>query len=188
MINKPQNFEDLLELQKILDEEVGKPRENGFIPKKRDYIKIVKSMIAEIIEFNEETENTHKTWKQKEFNKENMIEESVDILFFFLQLCNLVNGEDNKIIKMLSQGWENSWGINHSVICDDDTELLLINKLSDASWNLTISICSNVLALLICLYIENKITKEKVLNTYYKKWQKNMTRINKDWSLDYKKD
>lgn len=75
-------FIELLEMQKQLDETVEKPRDNGFKPKRRTYQKIVKSMIAEIIEFNEETRDTHKTWKQKEFNVIKMVEESVDILFF----------------------------------------------------------------------------------------------------------
>lgn len=185
-IKKPETFEDLLELQKRLDKEIEKPRDNGFIPKERDYSKIVKSMIAEIIEFNEETKNTHKTWKQKVFDREKMVEESSDILFFFLQLCNLVNDKDEKIKKMLSDGWENAWLIEElfELFGDkEDIELLLINKLSDISWNLSISMCFNVLALLVCLYMENEITKQEILDTYWNKWQKNMERINKDWSL-----
>lgn len=62
-------------------------------------------MIAEIIEFNEETENTHKVWKQKEFNKEKMIEESVDVLFFYLQMCNLITEKDEKTKEILTQAW-----------------------------------------------------------------------------------
>lgn len=36
MISKPRCFLDLLELQQMLDNEVSKPRENGFVPKKRN--------------------------------------------------------------------------------------------------------------------------------------------------------
>ena len=33
-IKKPENFEELLELQRILDENTTKTRENGFTPEK----------------------------------------------------------------------------------------------------------------------------------------------------------
>lgn len=87
-IKKPETFEDLLELQKILDENTGKARQNGFIPRERNIDDIRLSLIAELIEFNEELPQTHKTWKQKSFSKENAIIESIDVLFFFLQFIN----------------------------------------------------------------------------------------------------
>lgn len=90
-------FRELLEMQRELDKEIEKPRKNGFKPKFRNYRIIVKSMIAKIIEFNEETKNTHKTWQQKEFDKNKAIEESVDILFFYLQLVNLVKKQTKEL-------------------------------------------------------------------------------------------
>lgn len=35
-MKKPTNFRELLELQRILDMETAKPRENGFEPRKRN--------------------------------------------------------------------------------------------------------------------------------------------------------
>ena len=64
-LKKPETFEDLLNLQRILDENTGKARQNGFIPRKRNIDDIRLSLIAELIEFNEELPQTHKTWKQK---------------------------------------------------------------------------------------------------------------------------
>lgn len=45
MISKPRCFLDLLELQKILDDEVSKPRENGFEPRERLTIDILFSAL-----------------------------------------------------------------------------------------------------------------------------------------------
>ena len=87
-LKKPETFEELLELQRVLDENTGKVRQNGFIPRERNIDDIRLSLIAELIEFNEELPRTHKTWKQKSFNKENAIVESIDVLFFFLQFIN----------------------------------------------------------------------------------------------------
>lgn len=177
------SFRELLEMQKELDEAIEKPRKNGFKPKFRNYRIIVKSMIAEIIEFNEETKNTHKTWKQKEFDKNKVIEESVDILFFYLQLVNLVEKTDKRIIDFLNSTWEESWKNsekNNSEIMD--IELLLIKKLSDMDWCLIISKCLDVMGILVQLYVDNGITREVVENFYEEKWQKNMDRINGEWS------
>lgn len=177
-------FIELLEMQKQLDEAVEKPRDNGFKPKRRTYQKIVKSMIAEIIEFNEETRNTHKTWKQKEFNVIKMVEESVDILFFYLQLVNFVSDEEGKIKTSLSEAWENAWeDVDDYMETSTDTELELIKNLSDMEWCLTLAKCLNVMGLLVNLYADNDISRETVEHTYKEKWNKNMERINKDWSL-----
>lgn len=186
MINKEIKditFSDLLELQTQLDEEVAKPRPNGFVPKHRTYNKMVKSMIAEIIEFNEETENTHKTWKQKEFDREKTIEESVDVCFFYLQICNLVTGGDKEFVRILSNSWEKAWeSIDRYTNYGTDIELELIKHLSDREWCLSISKCLNVMSLLISIYVTNDIKKETVIETYLNKWKKNMQRIKGDWS------
>lgn len=177
-------FIELLEMQKQLDETVEKPRDNGFKPKRRTYQKIVKSMIAEIIEFNEETRDTHKTWKQKEFNVIKMVEESVDILFFYLQLVNFLGKEDERIIEILNMAWEECWKevdeYRDTVV---DIELELIKNLSDMEWCLALPKCLNIMGLLVNLYVNNDIFRETVEHTYKEKWQKNMERINGDWSL-----
>lgn len=189
MINKDIKeitFTDLLELQKQLDEEVAKPRENGFVPRRRNYNKMVKSMIAEIIEFNEETENTHKTWKQKEFDREKMVVESVDICFFYLQICNLVTGKDQEFIRILSESWERAWdSVDRYTTYGEDVELELIKHLSNTEWCLSISKCLNIMTLLISIYVNNDISKDKVIQTYLTSWERNIkVRIKEDWSDD----
>ena len=60
---RPENFEDILKLQKHLDENLNNVRE-------RTLKDIKLSLIAEVIEFNEETPESHKTWKTKPYDKE----------------------------------------------------------------------------------------------------------------------
>lgn len=178
-------FVDLLDLQRQLDEEVAKPRENGFVPRRRNYNKMVKSMIAEIIEFNEETENTHKTCKQKEFDREKMIKKSVDICFFYLQICNLLTGKDQEFIRILSESWERAWeSVDPYTTYGYDVELELIKHLSSTEWCLSISKCLNIMTLLISIYVNNDISKDKMIQTYLTEWKRNITvRIKDDWSL-----
>ena len=78
---RPETFEDILKLQKHLDESIHNSRE-------RTEEDIKTSMIAELIEFNEETKDSHKTWKTKEYNKAKELKELTDVYFFFAQLVN----------------------------------------------------------------------------------------------------
>ena len=48
-IKKPEIFEELLNLQRILDETIDKPRENKFKPRHRNIYDMEMSIIAEII-------------------------------------------------------------------------------------------------------------------------------------------
>lgn len=78
---RPENFEDILNPQKHLDKNIHSSRERT--------IKDIKlSLIAEVIEFNEETPESHKTWKTKPYDKEKELEEFTDIWFFLAQMVN----------------------------------------------------------------------------------------------------
>ena len=80
-IKKPENFLDMLELQKFQDKHI-----KNNIPRELKHIKL--SLIAEAVEFNEETKDTHKTWKPFKYDKEKELEELVDVWFFTAQLIN----------------------------------------------------------------------------------------------------
>jgi len=67
---RPETFEDILKLQKHLDENLNNVRPRTL----RD---IVLSLIAEYIEFNEETPESHKTWKTKPYDKQKELEELI---------------------------------------------------------------------------------------------------------------
>lgn len=174
------SLEDILELQRQLDEAISKKRDSGFVPRERDYKDIILSMIAEIIEFNEETEGTHKTWKEKDFNIDNMKEEAVDILFFFAQLINKLE-EDKKDISLKDRVlslWERAWKEEDIGISN---ELELIGSLTRIGFTIDFRIIDVTLDL-ARLYRTYGITKEDLYELYYFKWLKNMGRIEGDWT------
>lgn len=173
-------FIDLLEMQKQLDEEVAKPRDNGFVPRIRSRKDIILSMIAEIIEFNEETEHSHKTWKFKKRSEYSaIIEEATDILFFYLQLVNHAELEKFQI-EAISQLWNKVWNYD-DFYCDCDTEVDLIRTITRTDCY-TYPWLMDVLMALILLYKGNAFLKNGIIQTYVNKWQKNMGRIKEDWS------
>ena len=114
----------------------------------------------------------------------NVVEESVYILFFYLQLVNFLGREDGRIIEILNTAWEECWKeVDEYRDTVADIELELIKNLSDMEWCLTLPKCLNIMGLLVNLYTNNDIFRETVEHTYKEKWNKNMERINKDWSL-----
>lgn len=176
-IKKPETFEELLDLQKILDETINKPRENKFKPRYRSCYDMKMSIIAEVIEFNEETRFSHKTWKQKEFNEEKLKEEAIDILFFFLQLINRnINDKNDFDLKFITTEWNILFEDNSRIVYSDEAEMRIIKNISyDDIYRAFVN--------LIDLYRAYGIDQNEVYSIYYKKWQKNMDRINKDWTM-----
>ena len=77
----PKNLIEMIMYQKFLDEKINNVRT-------RDLRDIKKSLLAELIEFDEETPESHKTWKEKEVDKNMMLEELTDVYFFFSQMIN----------------------------------------------------------------------------------------------------
>ena len=177
MEKKPESFQELLNLQALLDETIDRPRENGFKPRYRTYEDIKMSIIAEVIEFNEETKFSHKTWKEKEFNEENLKEESIDILFFFLQFVNK-SIRDNSILdlRFFINNWDTLFKDKSRIDYSDGLELGIIRNVSrDDIWR--------GFVYLIDLYRAYSISQDEVYSIYYRKWQKNIERIKKDWTL-----
>ncbi len=70
-LKKPETFKDLLNLQRILDENTGKTRQNGFIPRERNKMDIILSLDDEFQEWLKElpSELNFKTWKEKNIVK-----------------------------------------------------------------------------------------------------------------------
>lgn len=179
MISKPRCFNDLLELQRILDENIEKNRKNGFVPRKRNVLDILLAIDDEFQEWLRELpkEYNFKTWKQKLYSREKELEELTDILFFFLQYCNVAPtiGRDNiEVVFNLDE-------IEKNVFKSQGTSLnYLISKFKFNLWSETTD---------FAFYDYMKIvyfrgfTRQDLLETYWEKWQKNMTRINKDWVI-----
>ena len=142
---RPDTFEDILNLQKHLDENLNNVR-------KRTLEDIKLSLIAECIEFNEETKDSHKTWKTKPYNKQNELEE-----LMVEYGCDVFNNSENYLkpnsVKITGIIIEFLGGYNNIAL---GLYLSLVNKYG--------------------------YTKEDILNCYWEKWQKNMNRIGKEWN------
>ena len=161
---RPETFEDILNLQKYLDENLNNVR-------KRTLEDIKLSLIAECIEFNEETKDSHKTWKTKPYNKQNELEELTDILFFIAQLYNTFDKKDT----MVEYGCD---------VFNNSENYLKLNSVKITGMIIEFLGGYNNIALGLYLSIINKYgyTKDDILNCYWEKWQKNMKRIGKEWN------
>jgi len=168
---RPETFEDILKLQKHLDESIHSSRE-------RTEEDIKTSMIAELIEFNEETKDSHKTWKTKPYNKAKELEELTDVYFFFAQLVNHRFDKYEKIAKDREL---------------KELERIFRTKKIDKKGNIkkllnvvieVVTRGSNIYLFewLNELTVKYGYTKDDILNCYWEKWQKNMQRIGKEWN------
>ena len=168
---KPETFEDILKLQKYLDETIHSSRE-------RTEEDIKTSMIAELIEFNEETPESHKTWKTKPYDKAKELEELTDVYFFFAQLVNHRFDKYEKIAKDREL---------------KELERIFRTKKIDKKGNIK-KLLNIVIAVVTRgsntylfewlneLTVKYSYTKDDILNCYWEKWQKNMKRIGKEWN------
>lgn len=174
------NFIELLEMQKQLDEAVCKPRDNGFIPRERTLFDIRLSIDDEFQEWLRElpSEYNFKTWKQKEYSRENELTELVDVLFFFLQLFNFKNDKyDND-----SMGyWFDNFREDCILLDLPRTVLFFKEGLWSDDLTETDFYISFIRWIEICRL--RGFTKDEIIETYVKKWNKNMERINKEWTL-----
>ena len=161
---KPENFKDILDLQKELDKNLNNVRERT-----EEDIKL--SLIAELIELNEETKYSHKTWKTKEYNRDKELEELTDIYFFFAQLINNKNGRDGRFKK---EYYCREFELFPSYYAGSHFTRLIYNLVdNNFSW---------FFGGLITCSVKLGYTKEDILNCYWEKWQKNMKRIGKEWN------
>lgn len=168
-LKEPKSFDDILKLQRHLDKNMHNVRERNL----RD---IKMSIIAECVEFNEETKESHKTWKTKEYNKEKELEELTDIYFFYAQMINYnLDTVANylRIKNLIAYDFEN-WQVKHRESKCLPT-LVLIDSIINNSFVYEIS---NLME------ITQKLgySKDDILNCYWSKWKKNMLRIGKEWN------
>ena len=169
---RPENFEDILKLQKHLDESIHSAR-----PRTIDDIK--KSIIAECIEFDEETPQSHKTWKTKPYNKEKELEELTDIWFFVAQMVNYSEYMDG--ITVLEKQKLNIFFEDNKSPYSSKNDILDIifdvkNSYMDYDW------LRFLIRDLMILSNQYGYTTQDILKTYWEKWQKNMKRIGKEWN------
>lgn len=170
-LKRPETFEDILNLQKHLNESIHSSRE-------RTEEDIKTSMIAELIEFNEETPESHKTWKTKPYDKAKELKELTDVYFFFAQLVNHRFDKYEKIAKDREL---------------KELERIFRTKKIDKKGNIK-KLLNIVIAVVTRgsntylfewlneLTVKYGYTKDDILNCYWEKWQKNMKRIGKEWN------
>ena len=166
---KPETFGEILMLQQYLDNNLHNCRT-------RNLEDITMSFIAECVEFNEETKFSHKTWKTKEYDKAKELEELTDIFFFFAQMINYCDtnlAEFTKIAYLIDLDF-NEW--KQKYIVEGHIPVLYLIEAVSKNHLLTVS------DLLIEICQKLGYTKDDILESYWKKWQKNITRIGKEWN------
>lgn len=169
---RPENFEDILNLQKHLDKNLNNVRPR--------YLRDIKmSLIAECVEFNEETKESHKTWKTKKYDKSKELEELTDIWFFVAQMINYCN--DNENLSMLQIENLNKYFSNDFSEYIEPTNILNIifylkGERTDYDY------FKFLIMELIVLTNQYGYKTYDILNCYWEKWQKNIQRIGKEWN------
>lgn len=176
MIKKPETYLELLNLQKILDTNVAKNRNNGFIPRSRTNLDIKLALDDEFQEWLRELpqEYNFKYWKQKEYNREKELEELTDCLFFLLAY-------ENNNDQVLFYDWFERF--NEIEYALELREYIVAFK--ELLWGLGKRDAIYILVIRTYIQIIKKrgFTKEDIINTYWEKWQRNMKRPNEDWNL-----
>lgn len=173
-------FKELLEMQKELDLEIGKPRKSGYIPRKRTLLDIKLALDDEFQEWLRELPDDYnfKTWKEKIYDREKELIELTDILFFFLAYINLKEGiENNNCCRV----WDN-FKPRFSVYNDEKDFLVEIQEFKQHLWFR--EYLSYALMKYINIILLRGFTKEDIVNQYCKKWKENISsRVDGDWSL-----
>lgn len=172
-----ETFASLAKLQEQLDNEVGKTRQNGFKPRSRNKIDIMLSIDDEIQEWLKEmpTEYNFKTWKEKTYNRENELVEFTDILFFLLQYYNHAT---NSITRAGMEFEFDSWKDGDYYYDFSLKDLVHVLKYNLWDFNL-----EKVISFWKRIAIIRGFTKSEIIKTYEDKWNKNMKRVNEDWTL-----
>lgn len=165
-------FKELLEMQKQLDEAVSKPRENGFVPRQRTKLDIKLALDDEFQEWLRELprEFNFKTWKKKEYSREDELVEITDCLFFILQWVNA-----NNFTKSMLDIYSRKLEIFEKAI--NENLRTLISMFKNYLWTDKTLI---IFSIWICICVERGFTKDEIVNQYINKWQTNI-KIREDW-------
>ena len=164
------NFELILDMQKELDSKINNCRE-------RTAKDIMISFIAELVEWNETTDGSHKTWKHNVYTKAEQFEEIVDCLFFIAQLFNHRNIKTN--FEELKKDPYYKTLKNNTESFNEETVFHLLN--SNALYLLIDDITAEDLLILYVVLVTNVLgyTEEEIEEEYKRKHRINLERINK---------
>ena len=162
-----------MDLEKILNEH-EKFQKQIKQWRKRSYNDAVISCIAEIVEFNEEIGYyAHDTWKKKEYSREKMLEELVDVLFFFFELLE-IKKVSKKVIAKLSKAIKDKYFFDEVLSMDNNLFLQLILKLIFLEYEEFLKIFFKIAKIY-------NVKLDEVEEVFYKKLEKNYKRISSEW-------
>ena len=175
----PKNLIEIIMYQKFLDEKINNVRT-------RDLRDIKKSLLAELVEFDEETPESHKTWKEKEVDKNMMLEELTDVYFFFSQMINYLYSNNENIFKNKDNNEKKDililldcdFKVENQGFTEDKKDLYLDIVEAISKRIVDLSYLLKLLGHFTYLYGYNE---ETIYNSYYRKWKKNLERIGKEW-------
>lgn len=171
--NKPNNLNEIIELQKVLDNKIELSNKLKGTYTERDIRHIIISLIAELIEFNEELECSHKTWKKKEYyNTGKQREELIDCLFFYCQLL-IIDKVDTSGLDFILSGFENDLKVD--INKEYDSNFLVLECINYAN-NLDYK---KFLYSYLSLAKKLGLNKNSLLDLYFNKWSENLKRIEK---------
>ncbi|MGL5796948.1 MAG: dUTPase [Cetobacterium sp.] len=181
-MGRPNNIFELLKLQKELDKKTSAERINGFKPRKRDAFDLTMALDDEFNEFMKELpdELNFKYWKDKKHNPHKQLIEYADCLFFIAGAINDFHSKKSGLIAridLMFKDFEKS-----------ETEL---NKglLSQFKYTLGSIDLEDEYEIIVLteFYLEigsaAGYTSENIFDAYWEKWNINMGRDKKDWTL-----
>lgn len=172
-LKKPETFEELLEVQKILNEG---------IPKLKTEFDIILALDDEFQEWLKELpqEYNFKNWKKKEYSREKELEELTDILFFILQLANRLQG-----LNIFYRSAFKLWGNIKEKIDFSNKELRasLIKNMKYSLYGTDDRDISSIMYDYVIICHSREFTKKEIMDKYWEKWQKDMERPSRDWNL-----
>lgn len=159
---------DLLKLQKQIDEELNKPKENGFIPRKRTLLDIKLTLDDEFQEWLRELpqELNFKTWKQREYSRENELIELTDVLFLMLQYINFK--EDNVEKSNCCRVWDD-FKLRFSIYNDEKDFSVEVEIFKQYLWFR--EYLSYAMMKYINIILLRGFTKEEIIKTYISKYK-----------------
>ena len=164
------NFELILDMQKELDSKINNCRE-------RTAKDIMISFIAELVEWNETTGGSHKTWKHKIYTKSEQFEEIVDCLFFIAQLFNNIKTKIN-FEKLKKDPYYKTLKNNTKCFNEEAVfRLLNLNALSLLANDINVEDLLISYVVLVTDVLD--YTEEEIEEEYKRKHRINLERINK---------
>lgn len=191
IVKKPIKFEELLRMQKILNEEIKKPS----IPGKVSWLDITLALDDKFQEWLKQLpkEYNFETWEEKIYSKEKELEALTDILFLFLKFANTLNDVEKV-------GFELNFNEDYSNIDEfikkeykvltrrealSEIEKIYFNNIfniiiafKQELWDFILPI--RAFKIYWIIVYKRGFTKEEIIDKYCKKWEEIIEKMKED--------